>query len=191
VFDAVHRLFNNPTLRKVLVKSRVLLGVAAVAGIVWAMDPNWLLPGFLVSMFGEAIQLWCFASLDKGRTLASNGPYAMVRNPMYLGRYFILLGGVMLLGNWWVNVAFTVIYYFYMVNRVKREEEYLRGPLGAPYEEYLRTVNRFVPGTPQPGSKLAFWDWQLLKQNHGTTNLVATVAFWVIAWAWVRFGMGA
>ena len=53
-------------------------------------------------MFGEAIQLWCFASLDKGRTLAFNGPYALVRNPMYLGRYFILLGGLMLLGNAWL-----------------------------------------------------------------------------------------
>jgi protein-S-isoprenylcysteine O-methyltransferase Ste14 len=190
VLDAVHRLFNNPTLRKVLLRSRVLIGIAAIAAIVWKLDPRWLLPGFLVSMFGEAIQLWCFASLDKGRTLAFNGPYAFVRNPMYLGRYFILLGGVMLLGRWWVLVLFTVAYYFYMVNRVKREEEYLRGPLGAPYEDYLRTVNRFLPGTPKAGSRVAFWDWKLLKRNHGTTNLVATLAFWAIAWAWARYGLG-
>jgi protein-S-isoprenylcysteine O-methyltransferase Ste14 len=181
VLDAIHRLFNNATLRKVLVRSRVLLGVAVVAAIIWYMDPAWLLPGFLVSMFGEAIQLWCFASLDKGRTLAFNGPYAIVRNPMYLGRYFILLGGLMLLGQWWVVAAFTVVYYFYMVNRVKREEEYLRGPLGEPYVDYLRTVNRFLPGAPKPGSRLAFWDWKLLKRNHGTTNLIATLGFWIVA----------
>jgi protein-S-isoprenylcysteine O-methyltransferase Ste14 len=190
MLDAIHRLFNNPTLRKVLVKSRVLLGAAVVALLIWKLDPRWLLPGFLISMFGEAIQLWCFASLDKGRTLAFNGPYALVRNPMYLGRYFILLGGLMVLGSGWVLIAFTVVYYFYMVNRVKREEEYLRGPLGAPYEDYLRTVNRFLPGPPKPGSRLAFWDWKLLKRNHGTTNLVATLAFWVVAWAWARFGLG-
>jgi len=186
LLDAIHKLFNNATLRKVLVKSRVLLGVIAVGLIIWKLDPRWLLPGFLVSMFGEAIQLWCFASLDKGRTLAFNGPYAMVRNPMYLGRYFILLGGLMLLGQWWVLVAFTVVYYFYMVNRVKREEEYLRGPLGEPYLDYLRTVNRFLPGAPKPGSRLAFWDWRLLKRNHGTTNLVATLGFWIIAWVVAR-----
>ncbi len=190
MLDAIHRLFNNPTLRKVLVKSRVLLGVAAVAAIIWYMDPRWLVPGFLVSMFGEAIQLWCFASLDKGRTLACNGPYAMVRNPMYLGRYFILLGGLMLLGNWWLLAAFTVIYYFYMVNRVKREEEYLRGVLGAPYAEYLTKVNRFLPGAPLPGNPLAFWDWKLLKQNHGTTNLVATLVFWIAAFLRVGYGFG-
>jgi hypothetical protein len=109
---------------------------------------------------------------------------------MYLGRYFILLGGLMLLGNPWLLAVFTVIYYFYMVNRVKRDEEYLRGPLGAPYEEYLRTVNRFLPGAPKPGSRLAFWDWKLLKRNHGPENLAATLLFWVAAWAWATFGIG-
>jgi protein-S-isoprenylcysteine O-methyltransferase Ste14 len=190
LLDAIHRLFNNPTLRKVLVKSRVLLGIAAVAAIIWYMDPRWLVPGFVVSMFGESIQLWCFASLDKGRTLACNGPYAVVRNPMYLGRYFILLGGLMLLGNGWLLLAFTVVYYFYMVNRVKREEEYLRGVLGAPYAEYLTKVNRFLPGAPLPGNPLAFWDWKLLKQNHGTTNLVATLAFWIAAFLRAGYGFG-
>jgi protein-S-isoprenylcysteine O-methyltransferase Ste14 len=190
VFDAINRLFNNPTLRRVLVKSRVLLAVVVVVLIIRYMDPRWLLPGFLVSMFGEAIQLWCFASLDKGRTLATNGPYAFVRNPMYLGRFFILLGGLMLLGKWWILLLFAVIYWFYMANRVGREEEYLRGVLGPPYEEYLRVVNRFLPGAPRPGSPVAFWDWKLLKQNHGPLNLAATLLFWVAAWAWARFGMG-
>ena len=190
MFDAIHKLFNNPAIRKVLVKARVPLAALVVLAIVYKMDPAWLLPGFLVSMFGEVIQLWCFASLDKGRTLAFNGPYAFVRNPMYLGRYFIVLGGIMLLGKPWVLAVFTVVYYFYMVNRVKREEEYLRGPLGAPYEDYLQTVNRFLPGAPKPGSQVAFWEWRLLKQNHGTTNLVATAAFWLIAWAWATFGLG-
>jgi protein-S-isoprenylcysteine O-methyltransferase Ste14 len=191
VLDAIHRLFNHPTLRKVFVRSRVLLGIGVVVVLLRYSSPHWMLAGFLVSMLGEAIQLWCFASLDKGRTLACNGPYTMVRNPMYLGRYFIILGPLMLLDNAWLLVAYTVVYWFYMVNRVKREEEYLVGALGAPYQQYLRTVNRFLPGAPKPGSRLAFWDWKLLKRNHGTTNLVATLAFWVAAWAWARFGLGA
>jgi protein-S-isoprenylcysteine O-methyltransferase Ste14 len=190
VLDAIHRLFNHPMLRKLLVRSRALLAVAVVVFILWQMNPDWLLPGFLVSMLGEAIQLWCFASLDKGRTLACNGPYALVRNPMYLGRYFILAGGVLLLDRPWLVGVFTVVYYFYMVNRVKREEEYLRGALGAPYERYLLTVNRFLPGMALPGNPVAFWDWKLLRQNHGPANLVGTLVFWVAAYAWTRYSTG-
>jgi hypothetical protein len=51
-------------------------------------------------------------------------------------------------------------------------------------------VNRFLPGAPQPGSQLAFWDWTLLKRNHGPENLAATLLFWVAAWAWATFGIG-
>ena len=189
MLDTIHRLFNHPTLRKVLVRTRVPLALAAVACIVWLTDARWLLPGFLVSMFGEAIQLWCFASLDKSRTLATNGPYAMVRNPMYLGRYFILLGFVMLPGRWWLVAGFTVLYYFYMVNRVAREEEYLRGVLGEPYAQYLREVNRFLPSSPRPGSPVAYWEWKLLKQNHGPANLAGTLLAWAAAWAWVQYGL--
>lgn len=190
MFDAIHRLFNHPTLRKILVTSRLPLAIAVVACVVWFMDPRWLLPGFLVSMSGQAIQLWCFASLDKRRSLACNGPYAMVRNPMYLGRYLIILGAVLLLGRWWPAALFTVVYYFYMVNRVKREEKYLRGVLGLPYATYMQTVRRFVPGAPLPGNPVAFWDWKLLRQNHGLQNLAGTLLFWLAATLWMRYRMG-
>jgi protein-S-isoprenylcysteine O-methyltransferase Ste14 len=188
VLDAINRLFNHPTLRKILVRSRVLLGIGVVVLLLRYASPHWMLAGFLVSMLGEAIQLWCFASLDKGRTLACNGPYTMVRNPMYLGRYFIILGPLMLLDNAWLLVAYTVVYWFYMVNRVKREEEYLVGALGAPYQQYLRTVNRFLPGAPLAGQPVAYWDWKLLRQNHGPANLAATLAFWALAWGWLTWG---
>lgn len=190
MLDAVHRLFNHPGLRKLLVRSRVVLGLAAALAVLGLMDDRWLPLGFAISMVGEAVQLWCFASLDKSRTLAVHGPYALVRNPMYLGRYLIPLGALLLLGRWWLLALYTLVYGFYMVNRVRREEAYLREVLGPPYDEYLRTVNRFVPGRPPAGSKVLFWDGRLFRRNHGPTNLAATLGFWIAAWVWsaVRAG---
>jgi hypothetical protein len=109
---------------------------------------------------------------------------------MYLGRYLIILGAVLLLGRWWPAALFTVLYYFYMVNRVKREERYLRGVLGAPYAEYMQTVRRFVPGAPLPGNPVVFWDWKLLWQNHGLQNLAGTLLFWLAAMLWMRYRPG-
>jgi protein-S-isoprenylcysteine O-methyltransferase Ste14 len=188
ILDRVHALFNHAGLRRAWVKSRVLVGLALAAAALWLMDPRWLLAGFVVSMVGELIQLWCFASLNKSVVLAADGPYAVVRNPMYLGRFLIILGAVMLPGSGWAILAYAVIYYFYMVNRVKREEARLRPILGAPYAEYCAAVRPFLPGRPYRGSTLLRWDWRLLRQNHGWANLAATLAFWTAAaaLAWGR-----
>ena len=181
MLDTVHSIFNHPGLRAVWAKTRILAALAFAAAILWFMDPRWLLAGFIVSMVGEFIQLWCFASLNKDTDLACNGPYTVVRNPMYLGRFFILLGALMLLGNGWVLLGYTVIYYFYMVNRVKREEERLRLALGAPYVDYCGKVNAFLPTRRYPGTTFAYWNWKLLNQNHGWVNLAGTLVFWAAA----------
>lgn len=181
ILDAIHAFFNHRGFRAFWVKFRVLLVLAAAVAVLWFADPRWFWPGFLVSMAGELIQLWCFASLDKNRDLACNGPYTLVRNPMYLGRFFIVLGMVMLLGNVWVILAYVVVYYFYMVNRVKREEAHLRTVLGAPYLEYCAAVSRFVPGRPYRGNPVLYWRWDLLRQNHGWANLAGTLVIWIAA----------
>ena len=188
MLSSVHAIFNHPGLRAVWQKSRVPAALAVAAAILWFMDPRWLLAGFVVSMAGEFIQLWCFASLNKDTDLACNGPYTVVRNPMYLGRFFILLGMVMLPGNGWIILGYVVIYYFYMVNRVKREEERLRLALGAPYVDYCEKVNAFLPTRRYPGTTFFYWNWKLLNQNHGGVNLAATLVFWAAAAALALWG---
>jgi protein-S-isoprenylcysteine O-methyltransferase Ste14 len=181
ILDGIHALFNHAGFRAFWVRMRVPLVLAIAVAVLWFAGPRWLWPGFFVSMAGELIQLWCFASLDKNRDLACNGPYALTRNPMYLGRFLIVLGVVLLLGSGWMIVVYTVIYYFYMVNRVKREEAHLRAVLGAPYAEYCAAVRRFLPGRPYQGNPVLYWNWALLRQNHGWANLGGTLAFWIAA----------
>ena len=188
MLDTVHSVFNHPGLRALWAKARVLVALAFVAAILWFMDPRWLLAGFLVSMVGEFIQLWCFASLNKQVDLACNGPYTVVRNPMYLGRFFIVLGAVMLPGNAWLVLAYVVVYYFYMVNRVKREEARLQLALGAPYHDYYTKLNAFLPTRRYQGSTFFFWSCKLLNQNHGWANLAGTLVFWAAAAAIAFWG---
>ena len=40
---------------------------------------------------------------------------------MYLGRFFLIGGALLLAGRPWILLPYAVFYYFYMVNRVKRE----------------------------------------------------------------------
>ena len=183
-------LFQNPGLRRFLVKMRVPIGIVVILLLAPFVKREWLLAGFLTSMFGEFIQVWCFASLDKNATLTIRGPYTMVRNPMYLGRYFIVLGFLMLAGQWWLQLGFTIFYWMYMDSRVQREEAHLRPIFGAPYDDYCASVRRFVPGWPQAGKPVGYWNWQLFSQNNAGTNLLATLAAWAAVAAWTVWGVG-
>ena len=193
MISGVNALFNHPGLRSVLVKLRAPIAVAAAAVLIAWADPRWLWPALAVSAVGELIQLWCFATLDKNASLACRGPYALVRNPMYLGRFFILAGALMLLGRPWLLAPFAIGYWFYMANRVGREERRLREVLGAPYADYCAGTRRFVPGAPYRGEPVLVWDATLFRQNHGWQNLAGTAAFWLAAIAWLvtRAGGGA
>ena len=176
--------FNHPGIRRALVRLRVPLFIALGAALIWFAKRDWFWPGLAVSVFGEAIQLWCFATLHKKKELAANGPYAIVRNPMYLGRYFLILGALMLPGIPWLLPVYTVLYYFYMRNRVKREEETLRGIFGEEYAEYCTQVSRFLPSLrPFRGNPVLTFRWELLLRNNGHWNFLATAAFYGIAWA--------
>jgi isoprenylcysteine carboxyl methyltransferase (ICMT) family protein YpbQ len=172
----IHEVFNNKSLRSLLGKLRYAIFLVAIVVLIPQIEPFWFLPGFVVCLFGESIQLWCFASLDKNTTLAVKGPYTLMRNPMYMGRFFLLLGCLLLTGNIWVMIVFTVFYYFYMVNRVRREEGKLRVIFGEAYEDYCGSVHRFIPSfTGVDWRSLWFFKWSLLFKNNGHWNLLAVL----------------
>ena len=185
----IHAVFNHPGLRKFWCRIRYPFATVLLVMLAWLfwkyplIQPQWFRIGFAVSLLGDFIQLWCFASLKKEKVLACRGPYVLVRNPMYLGRYFIVLGLILLLGRpgLWAVVPYTIFYWFYMVNRVRREEAKLAGIFGADYDAYCRNVNRFLP-SPRGGHlrNVLYWNWGLLHGNHGWVNLAALLVAYAV-----------
>jgi len=110
VIDGIHEIFNNQRLRYALLKLRYPIFVIAVIILILNINPAWFPVGFTVALFGELIQLWCFASLDKNKMLAIKGPYMLMRNPMYIGRFFLLLGVLLLAGNGWILFMLSLIH---------------------------------------------------------------------------------
>ncbi|MEA1969157.1 MAG: isoprenylcysteine carboxylmethyltransferase family protein [Thermodesulfobacteriota bacterium] len=186
LFQSVNDLFNNKKTRKILVKLRLPIALIFIVAVIFQIKKEFFFWGLSISFTGEFIQLWCFAALDKQQTIARRGLYAITRNPMYLGRYFIILGGIVLTGNIWLISVYTLFYYFYMVNRVKREEKTLKKVFGQEYSTYCQQVNRFFPffaSSPGRGSSLKslyFFKWKLFFQNHGHWNLLSVIVVYCI-----------
>lgn len=77
--------------------------------------------------------------------LVTGGPYAFVRNPLYLGSFLIGAGFCVIVGNAWLAAAalgfFLVVYRF----KMSREERLLLDECGEAYAAYLASVPRWLP----------------------------------------------
>ena len=120
----------------------------------WEVENHWstFLPGGVLFAIGCVLLVWSQRHLHYGlrthKTLTTTGPYAHVRNPIYLANGAMLLGAVCLsellwflpvMGAWWALVYGPVVRY---------EEAHLLEKYGAPYREYLERVPRFLPRPP-------------------------------------------
>lgn len=157
-----------------------ILGVLAIIGILYIDKPP-LWPGFLVAAFGESIQLWAASQLHKNTVLADSGPYAHVRNPMYLGRFFLGLGFLMLLHNPYVLIIYVIGFAVYAHLRVGGEEERLREVFGEEYERYTKEVRRWLPRlTPYKRTSGRRLSWSRIVANHEYRNAVGLVIVLVL-----------
>ncbi len=121
--------------------------------------------GFVVVVAGEALRLWGVSIAGSetrttgavgGTYLITNGPFAFVRNPLYLGNMLIYGGiGVMSLALFpWLLVVALGWFYLQYALIVFSEEEYLASAFREDYPAYRRAVPRFLPRlTPYRSSR--------------------------------------
>ncbi|MCU7496598.1 MAG: isoprenylcysteine carboxylmethyltransferase family protein [Ignavibacteria bacterium] len=112
--------------------------------------------GLLVAVSGEMIRLWgvSYAGSETrttgsvgGTYLVISGPFAHVRNPLYVGNILLYMGiGIMSMALFpYLQVAAFVFFYLQYKFIINEEEGYLKKAFGAQYEEYYRNVPRFLP----------------------------------------------
>lgn len=82
---------------------------------------------------------------SQGVELIQGGPYALVRNPMYLGIFFIGLGMVLILFKWWVISIFLLVFISRYISLAFREEKELLIMFPQDYPDYQKRVPRFLP----------------------------------------------
>ncbi len=115
-----------------------------------------LVVGFAIVLLGEAIRFWGVSIAGSetrttgtvgGTYLITNGPFAYVRNPLYVGNMLMYAGiGVMSLALFpWLVIGACVWFFIQYYLIVTKEEEYLAERFGNEYEHYRRNVRRFLP----------------------------------------------
>jgi protein-S-isoprenylcysteine O-methyltransferase Ste14 len=108
------------------------------------------LAGWLLVAAGGSLVAWSVdaagdVDLEQPDRLVTSGPYALSRNPMYLGWALLHLGSGVLSGSAW-TVATLPLAVASVHGEVRREEQRLADALGEDFERYRTTVPRYLPG---------------------------------------------
>ena len=114
----------------------------AAAAVILAFASCW----FSVRAVRTLGKQWTYAArVIKGHELITGGPYSVVRNPIYLGMFGLILATCLAYSRWWGALSAIALFLIGNRIRIRAEEQLLRETFGQQFDEYARRVPAFVP----------------------------------------------
>jgi protein-S-isoprenylcysteine O-methyltransferase Ste14 len=171
-------------------KFRVPIGFAVAGLYLFFARPQAtaLLVGGLIALVGVLIRAWAAGHIVKNDRLATTGPYAHTRNPLYFGS-FLIACGFALIASRWLLIAVAVFWVLVYAPTIRREREHVSALYPKAYADWARHVPEFVP-RPLPwregnlGEASRFDFGLYLRHREWQAGLV-----YVVAMAWLYFRM--
>ncbi|HXB73412.1 MAG TPA: isoprenylcysteine carboxylmethyltransferase family protein [Candidatus Acidoferrales bacterium] len=135
---------------------RVPSGFLIVVVFAWFSHPT---PGSLayglpIGVLGLALRAWAAGCLAKNRELATGGPYAHTRNPLYLGTLMVAAGLAMASRSVGLGGLFAAVFLFVYLPVIQLEEQHLRA-IFPEYSAYAGQVPALWPRLKPAGEKNA------------------------------------
>jgi len=145
--------------------------------------------GTIIVCVGEALRVWANAyvghrkvnATQQGRhdqkigMLVTGGPYAYVRNPLYVGSFLIGLGLCVIVGNLLVSLSALGFFALTYSRKVQQEEALMREEIGEPCLAYHAAVPRWIPTWRRYPAARGQWSWQGIRASKEWKTVV-----WVI-----------
>jgi len=120
-------------------------------------DETWAIVCICISVLGLIIRAITIGFTPKGTSgrntkegqvaevLNTKGIYSVVRHPLYLGNFFMWLGIIIYVGNWWFTLVCALLFWVYYERIMFAEEYFLRKKFGQIYLDWSSKVPSFWP----------------------------------------------
>lgn len=139
VIWGIHR----PAFTPIVSSNRLIAVLAGVVAIMAAIGSVWLIMSAIKTLGKE----WSLtARLVEGHKLATSGPYAYVRHPIYAGMLGMLVATGLAVSHWISLLAALLIFFIGTVIRMRSEDRLLHEAFGEQFENYAQRVSAIVPG---------------------------------------------
>ncbi len=135
-----------------------------------------------IAILGLLVRGYAAGYLRKHKQLATSGPYAFTRNPLYLGS-MLLAAGFCVASHSWISAALIAVYLavFYPIV-IRREQSELETLYGAAFVEYASRVPAFWPRFSVARSGEQRFSWALYRQNREYEAAIGVAVAMLILW---------
>src|SRR3990172_2689369 len=146
---------------------RAPLFIGALLLVLFAKpNPLGMVVGIVLIAMGEGIRIWAAGHLQKNESLTVTGPYAYVKNPLYIGSILITAGFCILADNIYFLAAVTFMFCFHYIPYKKRMEgDRLKKIFGSRYEEYDEKVPEYIPRWTPYSDEKSSWKFRNFIEN--------------------------
>ena len=167
--------------RSALQRWRVPMGFLSVAVFLVLSRPTWssIVWGLPLTAMGLSMRAWASGHLRKNASLATSGPYAFTRNPLYLGSLSILIGVLVAGGNWWLGAVLIILFLLVYYPVMRKESAHMQDLFKDDYRRWALEVPLFVPRLlPSRSLPSGSYDVALYLKHREYRSLIGTVALY-------------
>ncbi len=159
---------------------RVPLGFAFAVLYLWLAKPTVgsILIGAGLVIPGLVIRAVASGHLQKNEQLATGGPYAYTRNPLYFGSLILSVGFALAARSWWIVAGIVLLFFVIYLPVIRAEEVFLRQRFPQ-FDEYARQVPSLFPRLTRFGSSSGSFSWDLYwkhREYNATLGAAAIMA---------------
>jgi protein-S-isoprenylcysteine O-methyltransferase Ste14 len=161
---------------------RQFIGIAFIILVsVTAQPERWLFyVGTILVFLGIAIRLWASGHIKKNKILATDGPYAYVRHPIYVGNITLGVGFSLASGLWWSLPLLALVLLVFYPHAISREDAKLHRAFGEEWEKWQNSIRALIPRlTRYEAIRSGNWAFMQSLRHNGEPIIDLFLLFWL------------
>jgi len=126
-----------------------------------------------IAILGMVVRMWAAGYVMKNKELATTGPYAYVRHPLYVGNILLLVAFSLASSLWWSFVLMAFLLWFYYPPTIAYEDNKLKNLFGEEWENWSKNIHALIPSfSQQAGNAKSEWSFRKSLMQNGEPIIV-------------------
>ncbi len=138
---------------------------------------------------GEAIRIWASGHIEKTQKLATGGPYAHCRHPLYVGSALLALGVGVASSSPWVVLAVAAYFLAFFPSVMREETDFIEKKFPQEFAAWSAEVPPFWPRLAPGGPRSSRFEWSRVSLNREWRTVLALPVVAVLLYTRTLLGL--